>query len=70
MECAKSNPPCPLQNLNFELVEVKENMTLLGFKHIFREAVQFDHIKNLKNHKVKILSRLRREIELKKDFYK
>jgi hypothetical protein len=62
-ECKKSNPPCPLQHLEFVLHEVHFGMIMLEFKHIFKERISLSQISKLKEIKLKILTKLKTEIE-------
>ena len=62
-ECKKSSPPCPRQEIDFVVHEVKQGLTMLEFKHFFKERVSLSQINKLKNIKIKILEKLKTEIE-------
>ena len=62
--CVGGNPKPPLQHVFFIFTKINEETVFLEFKHSFLEPVKYEVLNSISQDKKKILSELRKKIEL------
>ena len=64
LEMFESIIPVPKQRIEISLIKVKENLTLIEFKHIILEYIPYDALQSNSNDKQKILKKVKKILEL------
>ena len=64
LEMFESIIPVPKQRIEISLIKVKENLTLIEFKHIILEYIPYHALQSKSNDKQKILKKVKKILEL------
>ena len=63
LEMCESNIPMPKQRIEISLIKVKENLTLIEFKHIILEYISYDALQSNSTDKQKTLKKVKKILE-------
>ncbi len=63
LEMRESNIPMPKQRIEISLIKVKDNLTLIEFKHIILEYISYDALQSNSTDKQKTLKKVKKILE-------
>ena len=63
LEMCESNIPMPKQRIEISLIKVKDNLTLIEFKHIILEYISYDALQSNSTDKQKTLKKVKKILE-------